>query len=53
MYQIRYQNRYEIQVIGKGEVGLCRVANLNNQIVFSGTYSQCNQWLANRKVVAI
>lgn len=44
MYQIHYTWGYEIQVIGD----LCRIANSDNQIVFSGTYDACVSWLKTR-----
>jgi hypothetical protein len=53
MYQIKFQNGYEIQVIAKGENGLCRVVNQRYQIVFTGTYAACVKWLADRAVMAL
>lgn len=50
MYQILCECGYEIQVIGTGENGLCRVADQNNRIVFHGTYGECVKWLADRAV---
>lgn len=50
MYQIKCQNGYEIQVIGKGEKGLCRVQDGRQRIVFTGTYAECEKWLADRAV---
>ncbi len=50
MYQIKYTNGYEIQVIGKGEKGLCRIADADNKIVKSGTYAECEKWLKARSV---
>jgi hypothetical protein len=53
MYQIKFQCGYEIQVIGRGDAGLCRVVNSSNQIVYSGTYAACEKWLADRAVPAL
>lgn len=53
MFQVKCQNGYEIHVIGKGENGLCRVANHDHQIVFTGTYAQCEKWLNDRAVKVI
>ncbi len=50
MFQIKCGNGYEIQVIGKGERGLCRVESHDNRTVFSGTYAQCKRWLLDRAV---
>jgi len=53
MFQIKFQNGYEIQVIGRGEDGLCRVEDRDNRTVFAGTYSECEAWLNSRAVYAI
>lgn len=50
MYQIKFQSGYEIQVIGRGENGLCRVENQHGQTATEGTYDQCKKWLENRGV---
>ena len=50
MYQIKRQCGYEIQGIGRGENGLCRVADHDGRIVYSGTYAQCDSWLRERGV---
>lgn len=50
MYQVKAQNGYEIQVIGTGENGLCRVNDSNGFTVFTGTYAECEKWLTNRAV---
>lgn len=49
MYQIKAQGGWEIQVVAKGENGLCRVLK-DNVIRFQGTHDECVQWLANRGV---
>jgi hypothetical protein len=54
MYQVKeiegrkLNNGYEIQVIGKGEKGPCRVADANGNQKFSGTYDECVAWLRDR-----
>lgn len=54
MYQIKsiagrgINNGYEIQVIGKGDNGLCRVVDNNFTEKFSGTYAECITWLRDR-----
>lgn len=49
MYTIKCQGRYEINVVGKGENGLCRINHTTNNVtVFSGTYAACVEWLAAR-----
>jgi len=53
MYQIKAECGMDIQVIGKGESGLCRVVDSIGQVRFTGTYSQCVQWLADRAVKVI
>lgn len=50
MYQIKFEGGYEIQVIGKGEKGLCRVQDSQQRIVFTGTYAECEKWLNGRAV---
>lgn len=50
MYQLKAQNGYEIQVIGRGDKGLCRVEDAENRIVYTGTYEECVAWLAARAV---
>ena len=50
MFQIKFQCGYEIQVIGKGENGSCRVCNSNQHVVFRGTYAECERWLTSRAV---
>ncbi len=50
MFQIKFQNGYEIQVIGKGDRGLCRVQNRQHRVVHTGTYDECERWLHNRSV---
>lgn len=50
MYQVKYTAGYEIQVIGQGEKGLCRVTDNHNAIQISGTYSECEKWLSDRKI---
>lgn len=51
MYQIKYSDGYEIQVVGKGDKGLCRVRKSTSTVqhdAFAGTYDECCQWLADR-----
>jgi len=50
MYQINFQNGYQIQVIGRGEKGICRVVDRHQNIMFSGVYAACETWLNNRAV---
>jgi hypothetical protein len=50
MYQIRYQNGYEIQVIGKGNNGPARVTNSDGKIVKEAGYQECAEWLEYRGV---
>jgi hypothetical protein len=49
MYQIKAQCGYEIQVIGKGEQGLCRVVK-DDRECYRGTYAECARWLKQRAV---
>lgn len=57
MYQIneiegkRLINGYEIQVIGNGQRGLCRVSNGNGIEKYNGTYAECVKWLVDRKML--
>lgn len=53
MYQIKAQCGYEIQVIGKGKNGLCRVCSNQHVVVFTGTYAECEKWLADRAVAIL
>ena len=48
MYQIKFSSGYEIQVIGRGENGLCRVENADGITTHSGTYATCKAWLGAR-----
>lgn len=51
MYQIKAQNGYEIQVIGKGDRGVCRVVKATSGehiVAFTGTYAACTRWLTAR-----
>ena len=48
MYQIKYSDGNEIQVIGRGENGLCRVVGRNGEDKHVGTYETCVKWLADR-----
>jgi hypothetical protein len=53
MYQIKCECGYEIQVVGKGEKGLCRVVQATSSehtVRFTGTYAECEKWLADRAV---
>jgi len=50
MYQIICSGGHEIQVIGRGELGLCRVENNNHVTLYSGTYDQCVQWCTDRAI---
>ena len=50
MYQIKAQAGYEIQVIGKGERGHCRVVNNLYSICCKGTYAECVAWLLDRGI---
>ena len=50
MYQVKFCGGYEIQVIGKGDDGLCRVADSTSKIVCEGTYAKCEKYLADRQV---
>lgn len=51
MYQVKeiegrkINNGYEIQVIGSGDKGLCRVMTNDSQEKFTGTYDECVKWL--------
>lgn len=53
MYQIKATNGYEIRVIGKGENGLCEVADANGKTVKTGTYAECEKYLMDRAVKII
>lgn len=53
MYQIKFQNGYEIQVIGPGENGPCRVCDSENRVVFRGNYEACEKWLNDRAVSSL
>lgn len=54
MYQVKniegrtLNNGYEIQVIGKGDKGLCRVVDNLYAVKFSGTYDECVAWVKER-----
>jgi len=48
MYQIRYSSGNEIQVIGRGEHGQCRVVGPHGAVKFTGGYAACRGWLAAR-----
>lgn len=54
MYQVKeisgrkINNGYEIQVIGQGDKGLCRVVDREYTVRFSGTYHECVAWLQAR-----
>lgn len=49
MYQIKCSSGNEIQVIGKGENGLCRVVS-SGVIINAGTYDECVAWCAARAI---
>lgn len=49
MYQIKC-GRYQIQVIGRGDNGLCRIEHDPKGTVFSGTYIECVSWLEARGI---
>ncbi len=49
MYQIKCGDGYEIQVIGRGDNGLCRIEGGKNS-GFSGTYAECVKWLEDRGI---
>lgn len=57
MYQIREVdghriiNGHDIQVVGAGEKGLCRVMDGGGQEKYSGTYAECVQWLRDRAML--
>ena len=53
MYQVKCTSGNEIQVISKGENGLCRVVGNNGETKYSGTYEQCVAWLEARAVKVI
>jgi hypothetical protein len=53
MYQIKAQNGYEIQVIGRGENGLCRVVTKYCHVCFTGTYAACVAWLTARAIAVL
>lgn len=50
MYQIKCSSGNEIQVIGKGENGPCRVMNSNGEQIYYGTYDQCVTWCEDRAI---
>lgn len=50
MYQIKCSGGNEIQVIGKGENGLCRVVNSVGEIIKTGTYAECVSWCEARAI---
>ncbi len=49
MYQEKCSSGNEIQVIGKGKKGLCRVVR-DNVIRFTGTYAECVAWCTARAI---
>jgi hypothetical protein len=53
MYQIKFTSGYEIQVIGKGDNGLCRVVNEHGVVAKTGTYAECEAWLNARAVKSL
>lgn len=58
MYQIktvdgrRLINGHEIQVIGRGENGLCRIVDGNGVVKHTATHAECERWLRERAMLA-
>lgn len=51
MYQIQCECGYQIQVIGKGEKGMCQIVKSPYpDAVYTGTYDECVKWLMDRAV---
>ncbi len=48
MYQIKYENGYELHLKGRSTWG--RVANQNSSIVYDGTVEGAEQWLRDRGI---